>query len=277
MITACILYHPQSADLLEPSVFDIPGVNAFRVACGTSKYTSDNPGFTNYSESNDFFPTYASWNSSLFESSVILTAWEHADQLFGDNHVAIMHTDIEPHFKPAEIWDNIHEVLEKDDEASVAITVPSNYRGVMNDWEIPEDFPIRAKNDPMLLHAFDNGIHVWDFIKRYDLDIYTWAMDMNPMMVYSHQFVCSRKTFDKLGNALYKIAHKLRLEDVGFWTPHMFERLIALYLARFGKPTISTAFWHYSSSGTFGPGDYSLYGPRAMKFYRIATRYSKIE
>src|SRR4051812_25431073 len=89
---------------------------------------------------------------------------------------------------------------------------------------------------------------------------------------------CSRKTFDELGSRLYAVAHRLRLQDAGFWTPHMFERFIALYLAKIGgPPVLSTCFWHYSSSGAFGPGELSLYGPRPRRYYRLATRWGRNE
>jgi len=270
MITSVVLCHPQSKDLLSRNVFKSKLVRGLRIGCGTTK-----PDDIDYSESNDFFPTYASWNSGIFESSVILTCWEHADQLFGDDHVAILHTDIEPHFKPTEIWEKIHKSLDEEPMRPISLTMPTSYMGEFEDWELSEDIPIVVKNDPMLIHAFDNNIHIWDYIKRYDPDIYAFAMDENPRMVYSHQFACTRETFDYLGNNLYEVAHRLRLEDVGFWSPHIFERLISLYLAKRGNPVITTAFWHHASSGTFGPGEYNLYGPRAFKFYNISSRYGR--
>lgn len=268
MIKAVVLCHPASKDLLTKSVFRSKRVDCIRIACGTSKVK-----VADYSESNDFFPTYASWNSALFETSVILTIWEHADQLIGDNHVMIIHSDIKPNHKPFRIWDKVGKWLKEEPDRSVGLTVPSSYIGMFDGWTIPDEFPITVWHDPMYLHAFDNNIYVWEFIKEYDYDIYEWAMDVTPRMIYSHQFACTRETFDYLGNKLYNVASRLRLRDIGFWTPHMFERLIGLYLAkRFEEPIVSTAFWHYASSGTFGPGEQSLYGPRALRFYRTHTR-----
>ncbi len=270
MITAGVLVHPQSADLIKRTAFNTKHCRGFRIACGTTR-----PDDIDYSEAGHFHPSYACWNASLFESSVILTCWEHADQLFGDDHVAIIHTDIEPHFKPAVIWKNVHEALDEKPMSSVALTMPVAYMGQYEDWEIPMDVPIVAKNDPMLLHAFGNNIHVWEYIKKYDRDIYDFAMDENPRMIYSHQFACTRETFDYLGNCMFKVAHRLRLQDCGLWTPHIFERLVALYLAKRGEPIITAAFWHHASSGTFGPGEYNLYGPRAFKFYKVVSRYQR--
>jgi len=268
LIKAIILAHPQSADLLAETAFDTEYVDYHRIACGTAKVDG-----VDFYESSDFFPTYASWNSALFETSVILTVWEHADQLIGDNNVAIVHSDVTLHFKPAETWKCISDWLDEKPKRSVGLTVPISWTEFLNDWTIPHDYPIRPVNDPFMKHSFDNKIRVWDFIKMYDLDIYEWAMDNQPRMIYSHQFACTRDTFDKLGNYLYNIASRLRLRDIGFWTPHMFERLIALFLAKYGgDPVLSTALWHHASSAAAGPGELNLYGPRALKFYQTCTR-----
>lgn len=270
MIKAIILCHPQSKDLLSKKAFHSSLVTPIRIACGTTK-----PKGVDYYESNDFFPTYASWNSALFETSVILTTWEHADQLIGDDHVAIMHTDVTLHFRAGETWKRLHKSLESEPDRPIGLTVASAYQNMWDEWMVPDNAPFTPKFDPQKIHAFDNEIFVWDFIKKYDQDIHDWAMDTNPKLIYSHQFACTRPMFDQLGNRLYAVAHRLRLSDIGFWTPHMFERLIALYLAKLGKPILTTAFWHYSSSGTFGPGEFSLYGPRAFRYYRVYTRWNE--
>jgi len=267
MLKAIMLCHPSSKELISKSAFRSKKVDCIRISCGMSKVKN-----CDFSESNDFFPTYAPWNSALFETSVILTVWEHADQLIGDNNVAIIHSDITPNHQPSKSWAKIDKWLDSNPDKSVGLTVPNSYMGLFDDWTIPDDFPITVNNDPMLLHAFDNNLHVWDFIKDYDYDIWEWAMDSNPRMIYSHQFACTRKTFDYLGNKLYNTISNLRFKDVGFWTPHVFERLISLYLAKLSEPILSTAFWHYSSSGVLGPGDQCLYGPRALKYYKTSTR-----
>ena len=264
MINAIVLCHPQSKNLLSKKSFKSDFVSPIKIACGTTKVKD-----SDYSESADFFPTYASYNSCLFETSVILTVWEHADELIGDNHVAIMHTDIEPHLSPSETWSQLHTCC--DGDGPIGLTVPAAFKGLYESV-ILDEHGFYAKNDPMLIHAYDNNIHVWDYIKKYDLDAYEYAMDANPAMIYSHQFICSRQTFDALGARLIRIVNRLRLSDIGFWTPHMFERLIAIYLAKIAKPMITSAFWHYSSSGVFGPGSLSLYGPRGFKYYRTCSR-----
>lgn len=270
MIQAICLCHPQSLDLLPRSAFRSKYAKCARISCGTTKVKD-----VDYSESNDFFPTYASWNSALFETSVILTAWEHADQLIGQNDVAIIHSDITLHFKAAETWKRISRWLKENNKRSVGLTAPSSSIGVWDDWTIPADVPYVPKFDPMALHSFECDIHIWNYIKEYDHDIYTWAMDTQPRLIYSHQFACTRKTFDYLGGKLFSVAQRLKLRDIGLWTPHMFERLIALYLAFYGgEPVLSTCFWHVSSSGAFGPGELSLYGPRPRRFLRLRTRFN---
>ncbi len=271
MIKAVMLCHPSSKDLVPKSTFRSKHVDCIRISCGTSRVKN-----AKYSEANDFFPNYASWNSALFETSVILTVWEHADELIGDNDVAIIHSDIKPNFKPSEIWSNITKWINEVKERPIGLTIPVSYISRFSGWIIPDEFPITSSRDPMLLHVFDNNIHVWNFIKEYDYDIYEYAMDVNPRMIYTHQFACSRGVFDTLGNRLYNVASKMRLKDCGLWTPHVFERLIGLYLAKSHEPILSTCFLHYASSGAFGPGDSSLYGPRALRFYKIHTRANRI-
>jgi len=270
MIKVFQLRHPQSAKLLSKRAFNTKLADCTTISCGTTSIKN-----VDYSESNDFFPTYASWNSVLFEASVIMTVWEHADQLIGDNDVAMIHSDVQMHFKPGETWQKLGDSLSESPDKPIGLVAPSGLIGVWDDWEIPEEALMTPDMDPMKIHAFDNKVYVWDFINKYDPDIYEWAMEKQPRMIYSHQFACSRKVFDLLGHYLYKIASRLRLADTGFWTPHMFERLIALFLARHGDdPLLTTAFWHYNSSSVTGPGEHSLYGPRPLKHYKIESRAS---
>ena len=43
-----------------------------------------------YLAKSDFYPTYSAWSSVIGNASIILTVWEHADQLIGNNHVAFL-------------------------------------------------------------------------------------------------------------------------------------------------------------------------------------------
>lgn len=266
MIKAILLMHPQSADLLPRNVFRSKLVQSISISCGASKVKE-----ADLSEAADFFPTYASWNSSLFETSIILTVWEHASTLIGDNHVAFMHTDIRPHFSAPDIWRRVAKQLNEHPDSSIALTAPIAYQGLWPDWIVKDEADLIPKNDPYKIHCFDNGIFVWDIIREYDPDVYDWAFDTQPKMIYSHQFACTRSTLDYLGGKLSDVVSRLKLRDVGFWTPHVFERLIALYLARRGAPMLTTAFWHYQSSGIYGPGDHNLYGPRPIRYYKISS------
>lgn len=264
MITAIVLCHPQSVELLNYDVFNNNLVQYHRISCGTTKCPRS------LSESNDFFPTYASLNSILFESSVILTVWEHADDIIGKNDVAFMHTDIVPNISLPNVWEGLSKLVA--DGNTVGITMPSSHTGLYNELVVNASQYV-PKNDPYMLHEFDNNINVWEFIKKYDRDIYDWSMDTQPILIYSHQFMCSRAAFDKLGYRLYEMVQQLNLGDCGLWTPHMFERLIALYLARENNPIVTSAFWHNASSGIVGPGEQCLYGPRPFRYYRISKRY----
>jgi hypothetical protein len=268
-IKAIILCHPQSKDLLTKSAFDST-VDPIRIACGMTK-----PKKCKYSESNDFFPTYASLNSCLFESSVILTVWEHAQELIGDNHVAIMHTDIIPHYEASITWGNIIKALEENPNRSLSITAASYYQNIWEDWEIQDDRMFRPNRDPLFVHSYDNNINVWKIIKYYDPEAYDYAFNNNIKMIYSHQFACSRETFDYLGYKLKSVIERLSINDIGLWTPHVLERLIAIYLAQRSEPMLTTAFWHFYSSGSKGPGDLNLYGPRPFKYYRVSSRFKE--
>jgi hypothetical protein len=267
-LTAAVLCHPSSKDLIDRSAFEAADIGHFRIACGASRILD-----VDYSEASDFFPSYASWNSALFETSVILTIWEHADEMIGDGNIAVLHSDVTPHFDAGTTWSQINSWIDEHPTRSIGLVVPDYYSSTYEDWLIPESNPLNIDHDPMWLHAFDNNIFVWDFIKKYDFDIYQFALDTKPRMIYSHQFACSRAVFDNLGFRLYEIAHKIRLQDVGFWTAHMFERLIGLYLAKINpNPLITTAFWHHCSSKSGNLESMNLYGPRALKHYKIASR-----
>lgn len=270
MICVVALSHPSSVDLLTESLFNSSLVRCVRVSCGTTKVPT-----ADYSESSDFFPSYASWNSVLFETSVILTIWEHADQLIKDDHVAIIHTDITQNHKPSTIWRRVYGWLNSNPDRPIGLTIPTNLAYTFDGLVIPSDFKLTPSTDPMHTFPFDNDVHVWEYIRKYDNEAYEWAMDTDPQLIYSHQFACSRAVFDYLGNKLYNVANRLRLQDCGFWTPHMFERLIAIYLAQKHPPQLTTAFLHHSSSGPSGPGSQTLYGPRGMKFYKLCTRANK--
>ena len=161
MIKAIVLCHPQSKDTLRDKVFDNKLVDKIRIACGTTK-----PKRADLYESADFSPSYSSWNAALFETSVILTVWEHADVLIKRDHVAFLHTDIKLHFSSNKTWMLINNMLEESINP-IGLTVNTAFDGILSDWVVPDDAPFDCKRDPMRIHAFDSGIHVWDFIKKF--------------------------------------------------------------------------------------------------------------
>ena len=270
MIKAFMLMHPQSAILAGKNAFKSKKVDLRKISCGTSKVKG-----ADLSEAADFHPTYAAMNSCLFETSVILTLWEHADELIGNDNIAVLHSDITINGTAGKVWGRLDGMLEDNPNEPVALTIPNTFAGLWNDWMVSDNHMLKPKYDPYKIHCFDNGIFVWDLIKKYDSDLYEFAFDEQPDMIYAHQFACSKAVFEDLGSNLYKIVRSLRLRDIGFWTPHMFERMIALYLAKQGSPRLTTAFLHYQSSGVYGPGDHSLYGPRPLKYYHAVSKHAR--
>lgn len=268
MIKCFVLQHPQSSqDIDYDAAFDGP-VRPVRIACGTSRVAG-----ADLSEAGDFWPTYASWNSILFETSVILTVWEHADRLVGDDHVAFLHSDVEQDRGDRRAWEKVHAALDEAPDRAVGLTAPAAFRGLWRDGVIPDSIPLDPQHDPQLTHEFDHGVGVWDFIRKYDPSLFEWAMITQPRMVYAHQFAISRRSLDALGEHLHGVVNRLRLCDTGLWTPHMFERIIGLFLVRHGGPALHlSAFWHSQSSGRPVVGGHGLYGPRPFRYYRPERR-----
>lgn len=217
-------------------------------------------------ESSDFFPSYACYNSVLFESSAILTVWEHSESLFIPGPVIISHTDVTPMFDFSEF-----ERILPNGRFSIGTTIPSyiieKYDELMID---PTNFSFRL--DPWHIAQFDGYLDVWDLIEKLDPVAAEWALDNDPYMIYSHQFCVDRETFENLGSQLYDIVMPIRLEQCGLWTAHVFERIIAIRLAMMNTPILTSMFSHLSSSGPKGPGSLTLYGPRAYKHFRMFSK-----
>lgn len=264
-VSAVVLCHPQSAWQLSGNEFTNDLVDSYFIGCGTSK----SPHAT-LSEANDFFPNCASWNTALFESSVIMTVWEHLDNLIKTDYICILHSDIIMNKDPEYTWKTLIEY--SNNSAAVGVTASIGLKQIVHEFDL--NYNYTPNNDPMMVHAFDHNIHIWEYIRKLDSEIYDWAMDVQPILIYTHQFLCPIWMYEKLGNKLYNIASRLELRDVGFWTPHVFERLIALYLAFYSdnKQRLTTAFWHAASSGNLGPGEFTLYGPRCLRYYKIKRK-----
>lgn len=245
-LTTFVLCHQSTKDTLDRKCL----YNHIDIACGMSKIKNM------LSESSDFYPTYASWNSILFESSVILTISEHLESITYNN-IAILHSDTTA--KDIYLLEEIEKEVSRG--CSVGITVPPNYNGNHH----------RIHDDPMMIHPFDSGVYVWDYIKKYDSKLHQWAIDNNPDMIWAHQFACQQSTLKALGAYLRKIASKLILADCGLWTPHMFERMIGVWLAMHTEVVLIPAFTHHGSSSVFGQGELNLYGVRPRRYYNVRS------
>ena len=257
-IDVFVLKHPQSPDLIEQKWFDDESVRMRTISCGSSICKAD------LSEAKDFWPNYASWNSALFETSVILTIWEHISQLTKAHYVAVLHSDITMHRsgKDATLltWHTVNNML--DNGVPLGLTVHQGLAGGLRNTIAPVRLDYRPSNDPMFLNRFDNNISIWECIKKADQDLYDWALSTQPLMIYAHQFCCSISHFMQLGERLKAVASNMRLSDIGLWTPHVFERLVALNLARIGNGSnLCAAFLHHQSSA------HDLYGCRGFRYY----------
>lgn len=237
-------------------------VNIIHLNCGLTNSYPDG-----YSES-DFFPNYASYNSILFEGSCILTLWEHMYQLFDDSPIMLLHTDVQAMHRITKVVDLVSEL----DSFVCGITIPSYAADNYNDLVIADTDKYRCSMDPWRILQFDGVVDIWELIKIIDHEAWEFAMDTDPVMIYSHQFVASRDIFDKLGRKLCELVTQLRLGQCGLWTPHVFERIIAIRLAMEVEPVLLAAFSHQSSSGPKGNGALTLYGPRSYKFLQLNSR-----
>jgi hypothetical protein len=266
----CLLYHPQSSVDIPSEFAACPDWRVWRVACGMARHEQ-----ADYSEANDFHPNYASRNSAIFETSVILTMWEHADAVFGDDPVCFLHTDVVPRYTLGDTIAKLRQFAL--DGQTVGLTVYTDAARLWAETTLPDDHHLRARNDSMIRSPFSAGINVWELLKRHAPDDYQWAMDENPQMVYGHQFMCPRPVFDSLGARLLDFTNRLRLSDVGLWTPHVCERLIAIHLARHSKSVVlSTLFLHRGASSATGPGSYALYGIKGYRHYRTISRQATL-
>lgn len=263
MMNIVFLHHPNSKLLINQDEID-----------GSHNIINLNLGMTNgyksgLRESSDFFPNYASYNSVLFESSSILTLWEHSDDVFKDGPIVISHTDVIPRFLFSEL-----ESLAVGESFAIGTTVPS-YSCDKYKTLVIDDDGFKFRLDPWHISDFDGVIDIWELIRQIDKEVYEFAFDTNPTMIYSHQFCVSRDVFEKLGEQLCNIAMSLRLSQCGLWTAHVFERIIAVRLAMMVKPILTSMFSHYTSSSPKGPGELTLYGPRAYKYFKMFSKALK--
>lgn len=267
MIDLFIICHPSAYDCLDDKALSHANVSYKRIACGLSK-----PAKYDLSEAADFFPSYASLNSSIFESSVILTIWEHIESISKGDYVGFLHTDIMPNTAHKKLWPKIFKSLDKD-KTSLGVSYPIDFdKRILNNWELDDDLVLRPSVDPMMRNWFDLEHSIWQIIRRLDPSIYEFAISKNPDMIYSHMFITSRKNFNILGSKLRRILDKLKAGELGLWTPHLFERLVGLYLAEISTVKNVCAFKHYAGSSPLKPGSYSLYGTMAYRYFKTSRK-----
>jgi hypothetical protein len=192
-----------------------------------------------YIASSDFYPTYSAWGSAIGSASVILTVWEHADQLVGNNLVAFLDGRSRMNKTAAETWPALIDVV--DEDTSLGLTSYNCFRGI-NDLILPEDF---RYFDAFLNNAFDVNTYIWDMIKKYDIEAYSFAIESKPRIIMNSQFMCTRQVLDVLGYKLLLVVERMRIRDVGMWTEKFISRLLGIYLAQLTVSVYTTAFWHH--------------------------------
>lgn len=250
-----LIGHPQSADTIQPEWFG--GQTVTMINAGYAR-----PQFGALSEAHDFYPNYAALNSAIFESSVILTACKHAKQLFNSGIVGFLHTDITPRFEPAEIWDTVTKSLETNNAVGMVIPAPLSAAVTT----IAPELHFTTDTDAYLYNDFSPGINIWRLIKEIDIELYEWAIATKPHLVIAHQFCCRLELLLQVGHQLNEYLNRIDLGSVGPCTPHVFERLVALLLAKYGgPPKLLAAFTHALSSHNAG---INLYGPKRYRYYQ---------
>lgn len=235
------------------------------VANGIEHYTQINGGMTCVdgvlSEARDFIPNFSHLNSILFESSVILTSWQHMDQVFGQSHVAFVHDDI----TKTEYFDEGIELINSGPTsgASYGITTPSGINVGRLDFTDSQHF--RCSNDPWWMSSFDMRVNVWAALREYDEEAYEYVKYNDIPMIYGHQFICTSDVFAKLGASMASVLDRVTLSNTGLWTPHVFERIIAIRLHMYSHSVhrLLNLYHHDLSSGH---GKNKLYGVREYKF-----------
>jgi hypothetical protein len=261
------LAHTSTHNCLDMKIFKDKFVNIKTIACGFTK-----PEKYDLSEVSDFYPSYASLNSSIFESSVILTIWEHMKYLCKGSHIGIVHTDIIPFYKKAELWTKIKSELASP-RCTLGISFPMEYsEAQVGVWELKNEYVLRPSVDPMLHNRFDPERSIWDIIKRIDPKIYHFAISKDPTMLYSHMFFTSIDNFNKLGFKLKNALEKLSAIELGLWTPHLFERLVGLYLSEISDVKNVCAFKHFAGSSPLKPSTFALYGTRNFKYFKNSRK-----
>ena len=210
-----------------------------------------------YIAKSDFYPTYSAWSSVIGNASIILTVWEHADQLIGNNHVAFLNGRSVMQRSANETWGPLLNAIDEDTSLGIA----SCFSGSNNDLILADDF---CYFDVYSDNAFDVNTHIWDMIRKYDAEAYNFAIESKPRMIIDCQFMCTRQVLDVLGYKLLLVVEKMRVRDTGMWTEKFVERLLGIYLAQLTVSVYTTAFWSDSNDFAVKPSRFLNVKPKVI-------------
>lgn len=260
LLNVVFLHHPHSPNLIRYKDFRSRRINKIHLNCGFTNSFKDGV------RESDFFPSYASHNSILFETSCILTIWEHLDDIAPEGPISFLHTDINP----------LHNVINTVDlllgkkSFVCGLVIPEHHD--KHESLIIDDVDFyRYSSDPWNIARFDGIVDILDLIRIVDKQSWEFANDTNPVMIYGHQFAVSRDIFNKVAMDVANIVMKLRLSQCGLWTPHVFERIWAIRFAMESNPILLSSFSHKLSSGS-RESDTQYYGFRRFKYYKTKSR-----
>jgi hypothetical protein len=221
---------------------------------------SDDPGVgADYIAKSDFYPTYSAWNSAIGYASTILTVWEHADQLIGNDYVAFLDGQSRMQRSADETWKTLLDII--DEDTSIGITSYNCFDGSFKSLVLPDDF---CYHDVFSENTFDVNVHIWDMIKKYDIDAYNFAIESKPKIILNNQFMCTRQVLDVLGYKLLLVIEKMKVRDIGMWTEKFVERLLGIYLAQLTVSVYTTAFWSDRKESAIKPSRFLSVRPKIV-------------
>jgi hypothetical protein len=261
MLNLVFLHHPHSPYLIKKFDFRSNRIKQLHLSCG----------YTNSKKSSlrecDLFPNYASYNSILFETSCILSVWEHLPEMFPTGNIAFLHTDVIRRFNFLEILNR----MPGNDEFAFGLTIPESHTEFVKSFEIENEDNYRYSLDPWHASKFDGVVDILELLRIIDAESWEFANDTNPIMIYGHQFAVSRRIFEEVAYEIAGIVNNLRLGQCGIWTPHVFERIWAIRLAMKVRPTLFSPLIHKLNSGSTKSSNQN-YGIRSFKYLKMRSR-----
>lgn len=260
MLNIVFLHHPHSLNLIRYKDFRSRRINKIHLNCGFTN------SFRDGIRESDLFPSYASHNSILFETSCILSVWEHVDEMLIDGPIAFLHTDIIPQHNIIDVIEFISNI----ESFACGLVIPEHH-DVGDSLQINNTDFYRYSMDPWHITKFDGIVDIIDLLRIVDSEAWEFANDTNPIMIYGHQFAVSRNIFNKVSLDIANIVSRMRIGQCGLWTPHVFERIWAIRFAMEIEPILLSAFSHKLSSGS-RESDTQHYGIRPFKYMRTKSR-----